>query len=238
MCGINSYSCQGRRVLSVSAPMLCTGANLVGETQTRRMMSLVGRWRPERVSPSTSPHWPPHPTIEAWSPAGVRRRGVTPRRLPHQGCRVIPGRRAFPLAPMQHAMWVGHHDHQLGGVAGHLYVEFDGAGRSDRLRAAATRWRCGARAAGAVLARRHPAHPAGRIAFPISVADLRHVAPDVVVRRLAGIRDAKSHQQLDGAVFRTCVDTLLPGSAPATHVDLDMQAADATASCWPFSGPL
>lgn len=120
---------------------------------------------------------------------------------------------------MQHAMWVGRHDHQqLGGVAGHLYVEFDGARVDpDRLRAAATR-----------LALRHPMlrvqflpdgtqripPAAGSRDFPISVADLRHVAPDVVDQRLAGIRDAKSHQQLDGAVFELAL-TLLPGSAPA-----------------------
>ena len=47
---------------------------------------------------------------------------------------------AFALAPMQHAMWVGRHDSQpLGGVAGHLYVEFDGrAIDPERLRSAAT----------------------------------------------------------------------------------------------------
>src|SRR6202012_5179916 len=53
----------------------------------------------------------------------------------------------FPLAPIRHSMWVGRHDNQqLGGVAGHLYVEFDG-GPVDpgRLRAAAT-----------LLAVRHP----------------------------------------------------------------------------------
>ena len=57
----------------------------------------------------------------------------------------------FALAPMQHAMWVGRNDNQqLGGVAGHLYVEFDspatGVGIDpQRLRTAAT-----------ALARRHP----------------------------------------------------------------------------------
>ncbi|NKE29279.1 non-ribosomal peptide synthetase, partial [Mycobacterium tuberculosis] len=127
--------------------------------------------------------------------------------------------------------WVGRHDHQqLGGVAGHLYVEFDGARVDpDRLRAAATR-----------LALRHPMlrvqflpdgtqripPAAGSRDFPISVADLRHVAPDVVDQRLAGIRDAKSHQQLDGAVFELAL-TLLPGERTRLHVDLDMQAADA-----------
>ena len=40
------------------------------------------------------------------------------------------------------------------------------------------------------------------------------------------IRDAKSHQQLDGAVFELAL-TLLPGGRSRLHVDLDMQAADA-----------
>ena len=41
-----------------------------------------------------------------------------------------------------------------------------------------------------------------------------------------GIRDAKSHQQLDGQVFELTV-SLLPGGRSRLHVDLDMQAADA-----------
>ena len=132
---------------------------------------------------------------------------------------------------MQHAMWVGRQDNQqLGGVAGHLYVEFDGGPIDpDLLRAAATR-----------LALRHPMLrvqflPDGtqRIpsisefdAFPVAVQDLRLLAADSVEQRLAAIRDAKSHQQLDGGVFELAL-TLLPGDRSRLHVDLDMQAADA-----------
>ncbi len=129
---------------------------------------------------------------------------------------------------MQHAMWVGRHDSQpLGGVAGHLYVEFDGGAIDpDRLRGAATS-----------LALRHPmlrvqflsdgsqqiAAPAD---FPVSVHDLRDLTHDVVEQRLRGIREAKSHQQLDGQVFELTL-SLLPGEKSRLHVDLDMQAADA-----------
>src|SRR6202021_1644509 len=63
-------------------------------------------------------------------------------------------------------------------------------------------------------------------AFPVVVQDLRRLAADAVERRLAAIRDAKSHQQLDGAVFELAL-TLLPGERSRLHVDLDMQAADA-----------
>ena len=137
----------------------------------------------------------------------------------------------FPLAPMQHAMWVGRQDNQqFGGVAGHLYVEFDGGPTDpDRLRAAATR-----------LALRHPMLrvrflPDGtqRIAcdgrmrrLPGDRAGPARLTRDLVDQRLAAIRDAKSHQQLDGAVFELAL-TLLPGERSRLHVDLDMQAADA-----------
>jgi mycobactin phenyloxazoline synthetase len=132
---------------------------------------------------------------------------------------------------MQHAMWVGRAaNQQFGGVAGHLYVEFDGGATDpERLRAAAT-----------ALALRHPMlrvrfSPDGtqRIPsadecadFPVAVEDLRHLDADRVGQRLAAIRDAKSHQELDGAVFELAL-TLLPGERSRLHVDLDMQAADA-----------
>ena len=129
---------------------------------------------------------------------------------------------------MQHAMWIGRADHQqLGGVAGHLYVEFDGGPIDpDRLRTAA-----------AALARRHPML---RVQFlpdgtqritaltdsRVCVHDLRELATAAVDQRLAAIRAAKSRQQLDGEVFELTV-TLLPGQRSRLHVDLDMQAADA-----------
>ncbi len=56
--------------------------------------------------------------------------------------------------------------------------------------------------------------------------DLRRLAADAVEQRLVAIRDAKSHQQLDGGVFELAL-TLLPGDRSRLHVDLDMQAADA-----------
>ena len=132
---------------------------------------------------------------------------------------------------MQHAMWVGRHDSQpLGGVAGHLYVEFDGGAIDpERLRQAA-----------AELARRHPMlrvrflsdgnqqiDPVqGRADFPVTVHDFRELAEHAVQERLDDLRDTKSHQQLDGQVFELTL-SLLPGGSSRLHVDLDMQAADA-----------
>ena len=137
---------------------------------------------------------------------------------------------AFPLAPMQHAMWVGRHDSQpLGGVAGHLYVEFDGCAIDyGRLVRAATS-----------LALRHPmlrvqflADGTQQIAapahtdYPVAVHDFRELAADAAGERLTDIREAKSHQQLDGQVFELTL-FLLPGEKARLGVDLDMQAADA-----------
>jgi mycobactin phenyloxazoline synthetase len=136
------------------------------------------------------------PTIEAWSLLVAAGGSEPVESIEPVGA--YAG--AFPLAPMQHAMWGGRHDSQpLGPVAGHLYVEFDGGSIDpDRLREAATS-----------LAMRHPmlrveflSDGSQRIAapadFPVTVHDFRDLAPDVVGERLLGLREAKSHQQLDG----------------------------------------
>lgn len=220
-------------LLGVGVDAVHLGDNLIGQgLDSIRMMALAGRWRRQGIAVDFAA-LAAAPTIEAWSELMSARSAVATAQPPASIASdpVECSGEAFPLAPMQHAMWVGRQDHQqLGGVAGHLYVEFDG-GRVDpeRLRAAATR-----------LARRHPMlrvqfTPDGtqRIpavaethVFPLSVEDLRHTAPDRADERLAVIRDAKSHQQLDGAVFELAL-TLLPGDRSRLHVDLDMQAADA-----------
>ena len=132
---------------------------------------------------------------------------------------------------MQHAMWVGRHDSQpLGGVAGHLYVEFDGGAIDyDRLVQAATslalrhpmlrvrflrRWNSADRCTGA-----QPTIP-----LPSTTSASSLTTPPA--ERLIAIRHAKSHQQLDGQVFELTL-SLLPGEKSRLHVDLDMQAADA-----------
>jgi mycobactin phenyloxazoline synthetase len=199
-----------------------------------RMMSLAGRWRRQGIDIDFAT-LSATPTIEAWSALVAAGAHAAADELPAEPASGINGADAsaepFPLAPMQHAMWVGRHDdQQFGGVAGHLYVEFDGGSVDpDRLRAAATR-----------LALRHPMLrvrflPDGtqRVAtadecgdFPVGVEDLRQLDADRVAERLDAIRETKSHQQLDGAVFELAL-TLRPGQRSRLHVDLDMQAADA-----------
>lgn len=187
-----------------------------------RMMTLAGRWRKAGFDVDFA-RLAAAPSVRAWADLLTT---ATPADAAPTAVQPADGE-PFPMAPMQHAMWVGRHaDQQLGGVAGHLYVEFDGdAVDPERIQQAATR-----------LAARHPMLrvqflPDGtqRIgvaptAFPVEVIDLRDA--DEVEQRLAAIRSAKSRQQLDGRVFELTL-TLLPGHRSRLHVDLDMQAADA-----------
>lgn len=220
-------------LLGVDVDAVQPGSNLIGQgLDSIRIMTLAGRWRRQGIAVDFAT-LAETPTIEAWAQLVTAGRQDTDSAAPPADSPGDPSgeNEPFALAPMQHAMWVGRQDNQqLGGVAGHLYVEFD-AGLLDpgRLRAAAT-----------ALARRHPMLrvrflPDGtqRITpavecgdFPVHVEDLRELGTDEVERRLTALREAKSHQQLDGAVFELTV-TLLPGGRSRLHVDLDMQAADA-----------
>jgi len=227
-------------LLGVGIEAIDPEGNLVGQgLDSIRMMALAGRWRRQGIAVDFAT-LAATPTIEAWSElvtTGSPAYGADEPAPPADPCADESSHEAepFPLAPMQHAMWIGRQDNQrFGGVAGHLYVEFDGGPIDpDRLGAAATQ-----------LALRHPMLrvqflPDGtqRIppvaefhAFPLTVEDLRQQAPHLVDERLATIRDAKSHQQLDGAVFELAL-TLLPGERSRLHVDLDFQAADAMSYC-------
>ncbi len=226
-------------LLGVGSDAVQPESNLIGQgLDSIRMMALAGRWRRQGIAVDFAA-LAAEPTIEAWSdlvtagsPTGADQ-GADQPAPPADAESLEDGEDGAPfaLAPMQHAMWVGRQDNQqFGGVAGHLYVEFDGGPIDpDRLRAAAS-----------ALALRHPmlrveflpdgtqrVQPASDSQqFPVAVADLRGDGADAVERRLAAIREAKSHQQLDGAVFELAL-TLLPGRRSRLHVDLDMQAADA-----------
>jgi mycobactin phenyloxazoline synthetase len=217
-------------LLGVGIEAIDPEGDLIGQgLDSIRMMALAGRWRRLGFAVDFA-KLAAVPTIGAWlelmSDVADVAAPETPE--PRSG---DASHEPFPLAPMQHALWVGRQDNQwLGGVAGHLYVEFDGGAIDpERLQAAATR-----------LVLRHPMlrvqflpdgtqriRPlAERPNFPVTVHDLRDLEPDVVDQRLADIRAAKSCQQLDDAVFELAV-SLLAGQRSRLHVDLDMQAADA-----------
>jgi mycobactin phenyloxazoline synthetase len=219
-------------LLGVSADTVDPDGNLISQgLDSIRMMTLAGRWRRRGIAVDFAT-LAAAPTIEAWSVLVSGAQADTPEPVDARAAAATnESDAAFPLAPMQHAMWVGRHDNQpLGGVAGHVYVEFDGnAIDPDRLRDAANH-----------LTTRHPMlrvqflsdgtqriDPAAEGAdFPVTVHDFRGLAEDVVEQRLTGLREDKSHQQLDGQVLELTL-ALLPGGSSRLHVDLDMQAADA-----------
>nr|WP_163758035.1 non-ribosomal peptide synthetase [Mycobacterium botniense] len=219
---------QVAELLGVGADAVDPCANLIGQgLDSIRMMALAGRWRRDGLAIDFAT-LAATPTIEAWSTllSSSPRVAVAPAAsvTTDEG----DAEHAFPLAPMQHALWVGRQDNQrLGGVAGHLYVEFDGGPIDpERLRSAASR-----------LAARHPMLrvrflPDGtqRIdpprPFAVTVHDFRTLEAAAVDQQLAVIRETKSQQQLDGQVLELTV-SMLPGERSRLHVDLDMQAADA-----------
>ncbi|OAT67282.1 non-ribosomal peptide synthetase [Mycobacteroides immunogenum] len=196
-----------------------------------RMMTLAGGWR-KRGSRITFAQLAAAPSVESWyallsgadeppAPAtGIDEAGAQDEDAP------------FPLATMQHAYWIGRsEDQELGGVAAHLYVEFDGGVIDpERLRLAVEQ-----------LVARHPmlrtkflpdgtqhTRPApGRDVF--SVVDLRGHTPEQSDAALAELRENKTHQRLaieDGQVLDVTL-TLRDDNSSRLHLDVDMLAGDA-----------
>ncbi|ORW16648.1 non-ribosomal peptide synthetase [Mycolicibacter nonchromogenicus] len=227
--GPDEIRAQVADLLGADASAVDPEADLVGQgLDSIRMMSLAGRWRKQGIDVDFAT-LAADPRITAWQDLlgrGEPAPETAPMVDPADACA------PFPLAPMQHAMWVGRDDDvALGGVAGHLYVEFhtrpgDPGIDPGRLAAAAS-----------ALAARHPMlrvqfspdgtqHIRPDAELPVAVQDLRELDATAVAQRLDATRVAKSHQQLDDAVFELTV-SLLPDGTTRLHVDLDMQAADA-----------
>ncbi|MBN9756423.1 MULTISPECIES: non-ribosomal peptide synthetase [unclassified Pseudonocardia] len=205
--------------------------------QSIALMRLVSRWRDEGLDVGFG-DLAARPTVAAWAALLARRPDAAPATDGTDEQPTDAGRPAatdesaeFGLALLQHAYWAGRDPAQpLGGVAPHLYLEFDGPGLDpDRLAAAVRR-----------LVDRHPMLraritdngrqeilPADGQGTPV-VHDLRAVSDTEREQRLAATRDAMSHEMLAierGEVFRVAV-SLLPDGA-RLHVDVDMVAADA-----------
>lgn len=191
-----------------------------------RMMSLSGRWRKQGI-PVNFAALAENPTVAAWSALVAQHSGDPAEAADTTVESDDDDDGVFPLAPMQHAMWLGRNDdQQLGGVAAHLYVEFDGAGVDPtRLREAAAK-----------LVARHPmlrveilpdgTQRIGDRGLPVTVHDLREMDTEAAEQRLETIRQQKSHQLLDGDVLELSL-TLRPDGRTRLHVDMDMNAADA-----------
>ena len=198
------------------------------------LMQLVGRWRQSGIEVNFA-ELAENPTIGAWAKLLSAREPIRCAAGTGAGTGVYIDPQAdveFPLAVMQHAYWIGRHDGQpLGGVAAHLYTEFDGTGVDpDQLRAAVER-----------LVTRHAMLRAritkngkqwiGKTSgwAGLTVHDLRDLDHKKLVARLESIRKTLSQQMLDienGEAFSTAL-SLLPGGGTRLHLDVDMVAADA-----------
>ncbi|GAA1384677.1 hypothetical protein GCM10009613_15850 [Pseudonocardia kongjuensis] len=203
--------------------------------QSIALMRLISRWRDDGHEIGFG-DLASRPTVAAWAEllsraAAPAPEAATPETATGEPAAAEPGGAEFPLALLQHAYWAGRDPAQpLGGVAPHLYLEFDGPGLDpDRLAAALRR-----------LVDRHPMLRAritdnGRQEIlpadgrdTLVVHDLRDLDDAARDARLAATRDAMSHEMLAierGEVLRVAL-SLLPGGA-RLHVDVDMVAADA-----------
>ncbi|MFD6450751.1 amino acid adenylation domain-containing protein [Nocardia sp. NPDC060220] len=217
-----------------------------------RTMKLAGAWRKRGIAVNFA-LLAAHPTVDAWhallngaDPEDLAARGGVPdavepatgesaRELDTSASEplIVPDDGTpFALAPMQHAYWIGRSDAQeLGGVAAHLYVEFDGADvYPERLEQAVEQ-----------LLSRHPMlrtgflpdgtqqtlDRPGRAVF--GVTDLRESSADEAEQRLAQLRSARTHQRMaveDGQVIDIALTRLADGRT-RLHLDVDMLAADA-----------
>nr|WP_281042359.1 amino acid adenylation domain-containing protein [Segniliparus rotundus] len=224
-------------VLAVPPDSLATDADLISlGLDSIRMMSLAGAWRKQGVDVAFGA-LAAAPTLAGWhallqnapkkpSPA------VRSSAAPVQAGELASAGKVFPLAAMQHAQWVGRDGGQrLGGVAAHLYVEFDGAHVDPaRLKAAVD-----------LLVQRHPMlrvqilpegaqrvlPAAGGQVF--AHEDLGALAEHDAQERLELIREQKSHQHLavhEGQVFDVLLVSL-PDGRSRLCLDVDMIAADA-----------
>jgi mycobactin phenyloxazoline synthetase len=196
--------------------------------QSIALMRLVGRWREEGHAVGFG-DLAAEPTLEAWSVLLGAARKATEERVPDPEIAGGEGSE-FDLALLQHAYWAGRDPGQpFGGVAPHLYLEFDGAGLDPQRLTAALE----------MLVRRHDMLRAritdnGRqeiLPTPpgqLVVHDLRDVDAAERAKRLDAVREEMSHELLAierGEVFRAAV-SLLPDGA-RLHLDVDMVAADA-----------
>lgn len=203
------------------------------------MMTLAGGWR-KRGADITFAQLAASPTIASWYEL---------LRTDHSGTAAAPvgaqlaesvaepavDEAPFPLASMQHAYWVGRSDEQqLGGVAAHLYVEFEGH-ITDPARLE--------RAVADLVA----AHPMLRTRFlpdgtqqtmaapgvqVFAEVDLRGQHAEAVESALTELRERKTHQRLaieNGQVIDITLTRYREADQDRSrlHLDIDMLAGDA-----------
>ncbi|MYS71773.1 amino acid adenylation domain-containing protein, partial [Streptomyces sp. SID5926] len=198
------------------------------------LMSLVGTWRREG-STVTFQDLTSRPTLRDWTTLLARAANddtatAVPPGPPAPVAGADPDTDSFPLATMQHAYWIGRQDGQpLGGVAAHFYVELDGHGVDPARLDTALR----------SLVLRHGMLRAvfdedgrqrlGAAGAPLTVHDLRELAPVEAESELERLRERNTHTRPDigtGDVFRAAL-CLLPDGRTRLQIDLDMMAGDA-----------
>ncbi|MGW8813940.1 non-ribosomal peptide synthetase [Gordonia terrae] len=216
--------------LGVSPESLDPDQDLIAQgLDSLRMMRLAGTWRKRGIDIDFA-RLAAQPTITAW--AALLGGASAPIADDDSSSPVSEATTGpFPLAPMQHAYWIGRSDsHAFGNVAAHLYIEFDGSDIDPERFAAAM----------SALMERHPmlrvrvlpdgtqeigpAHPEA-----IAVHDLRSHSAEMVEQILAAKRADGTHRTLpvdEGAVIRAEL-SLLPANSARVHLDVDMIAADA-----------
>lgn len=203
-----------------------------------RMMTLAGGWR-KRGSRITFAQLAAEPSVESWhallgdgtEPVSNARDDTAADGTP-EDVEDTTEDAPFPLATMQHAYWIGRsEDQELGGVAAHLYVEFDGGAiDTERLRLAVDRLV----AAHPMLRTRFlPDGTQQALSIPgrdvFSVVDLRGHSGEEIEAALTELRERKTHQRLaieDGQVLDVTL-TLRDETSSRLHLDVDMLAGDA-----------
>lgn len=194
-----------------------------------RMMAMAGGWR-KRGAAVTFAELAAHPTVDSWH-ALLSGQSADPA-PPVQAEPALVDDAPFPLAPMQHAYWIGRSDEQeLGGVAAHLYVEFDGSAIDpvrlkravDDLVATHPMLRTRFLPDGTQQTMQRPGRPV------FDVVDLRGQGRSAADAALAAIRDRKTHQRLaidEGQVIDVTL-TRYGEDRCRLHLDVDMLAGDA-----------
>ncbi|MGW8326347.1 amino acid adenylation domain-containing protein [Streptomyces sp. NPDC055897] len=202
------------------------------------VMRLAGLWRREGVAVTFGELIERPRLCDWWTLASGRAGGQDGDKPRDADDAAAPGdayaetdeRAPFPLAPMQHAYWIGRAEGQALGSGSHFYFEFDGPALDpDRLDAALRS-----------LTARHPMLRARFLddgtqrvdTAPTGLAgmhDLRELTAERSESELARLRAELSHQRMDvarGQVLDVRL-TLLPGGTGRLHIDIDMLVCDA-----------
>ncbi|WP_083889104.1 non-ribosomal peptide synthetase [Nocardia pneumoniae] len=220
--------------LGIPADSIADDADLIQlGLDSIRTMKLAGGWRKRGIDINFA-LLAANPTVDGWhgllGGAGEPEAVEAPEPRPEQAEQDDDA--PFALAPMQHAYWIGRSESQeLGGVAAHLYVEFDGAGvdpgRLERAVEALVRrhpmLRTRFRPDGTQQTMTHPGRPVW------TLTDLRALPQEQAQETLESLRDRKTHQRMaveDGQVIDIAL-TLLADGRTRLHLDVDMLAADA-----------